>query len=235
MKKLALSGLIVSLAAITLLSGGCADTFQARSVDLKQSDTLLVNPELLEKGSGDQALYRYANPKADIRSYTKVMIDPVIIYKKGDLDRKSRENYQTLANNAYVYLTQELKTHYQIVKSPEPGTMRVQFAIIDAKSMSPVRNFIGSVDPVGVGLSLVEFGASGEQMGAGEITGEIKITDAQSDELIGAAVDRRVGGRNLKGTFLLWEHANAGLQYWAKKLGYVLCVQRGDRNCSSPD
>ena len=235
MKKLTLSGLFVSFVAIALLLGGCADSYQARNVDLKNSDTLLVNPDVFEKGAGDQALYRYNNPKADIKKYAKVIIDPVIIFKKGDLDPRARENYQTLANNAFVYLTEELKKNYQIVKAPEPGTMRVQFALIDAESTSPVRNFIGSVDPIGVGLSLVKFGATGEQMGAGSITGEIKITDAQTDELLGAALDRRVGGRNLKGTFLLWANANAGLEYWAQRLGYVLCVQRGDKNCNEPD
>jgi hypothetical protein len=235
MKMLSFLALIVSITALTLPLGGCAGSFQARSVDLKNSDALLVNPDILEKGTGDQALYRYINPKTDIKKYSRVIIDPVIICKKGDLDPKARENYQTLANNAFVYLTGELKKSYQIVKVPEPGTMRVQFALIDAESTSPVRNFIGSVDPIGVGLSLVKFGATGEMMGAGSVTGEIKITDAQTDELLGAALDRRVGGRNFKGTFLLWANANDGLEYWAKRLGYYLCVQRGDKNCTDPD
>lgn len=228
------SGLITVVAA-TMLSG-CSSSYQARSVDLKSGDNLLVDPAILQKGEGQQALYRYANPKADIRKYDKVVIDPVIILKKGDLDARARENFQTLANNSYVYLSRELGKDYQIVKSPGQGTLRIQFAIIDAESMKPVRNFIGSVDPIGVGLSLADFGATGEQMGVGEITGEFKLTDATTDELLAAALDRRVGGRSVKGTFLLWEHANAGLEYWAKKIRYALCEQRsGGVNCINPD
>jgi len=48
MKKLTLSGLFVSLITIALLLGGCADSYQARNVDLKYSDTLMVNPDVFE-------------------------------------------------------------------------------------------------------------------------------------------------------------------------------------------
>ncbi len=67
-------------------------------------DTLLVNPSLLKPGAGDQALYRYRNPDAKGRKYTKVLIDPVLLRNSADLDAEKHENYQKLANNAYLYL-----------------------------------------------------------------------------------------------------------------------------------
>ena len=45
----------------------------------------------------------------------------------------------------------------------------------------------------------MKYGASGKQSGVGEITGEFKVTDAMTGELLGAALDRRVGGKDVKG------------------------------------
>jgi hypothetical protein len=223
---------LLSVFVITMLLGGCGGSMQARKVDLQQSP--LVNPSIFEKGTGDQALYRYAKPDVDIKQYTKIMIDPVIIAKDADLDAKEQENYQKLANNAYVYLTKALEKDYQIVQAPEPGTMRIQLAIIDADSSKPVRNLTSSVMPIGIGLSLVKYAATGKQSGVGEITGEIKITDAMTGELLGAALDRRVGGKNPKGIWDTWYNADSALQYWAQRASYVLCTQRGGTDCVKP-
>ena len=130
------AGLLGMLVAAALQLGGCAvGSYQARSVDLK--DSPLVDPNILTKGEGDQALYRYANPKANLRQYTKVIVDPVLIRKDGELDKDELEDYQKLANNAYVYLAKELEKDYKIVRASEPGTLRIQTAIIDADRSFP--------------------------------------------------------------------------------------------------
>jgi hypothetical protein len=223
---------LLMVAAAGLLLGGCAGSYQARSVDIEKST--LVSPSLLEKGSGDQALYRYVNPQAVIRNYNKVMIDPVLIAKDGELDKDELENYQRLANNGYLYLTQELAKDYQIVSSPDPGTMRVQMAIVDADSSKPGRNILSSVSPIGIGLNAVKYTATGKQSGVGEISGEMKVTDASTGEILGAALDRRVGGKDPKGMVDRWYNADEALKYWAKRLSYVLCNMRAGSNCVSP-
>jgi Protein of unknown function (DUF3313) len=223
---------ILSAFVLALLLSGCGASKQARSVDVKES--MLINPSILEKGTGDQALYRYANPKADFKSYSKIMIDPVLIEKEAELDAKELENYQKLANNAYVYLTQELGQDYKIVQNPEPGTMRIQLGIIDADSSKPVRNVLSSVMPIGIGVSLVKYGATGKPSGVGEITCEFKITDAMTGELLGAAMDRRVGGKDVKGVFDTWHNADAALKYWAQRTRYALCMGRGGTDCVKP-
>ncbi len=232
MKTIITMGTTVAFFALAVLLGGCGAGMQARSVEVKQS--LLVNPSILKKGTGDQALYRYVNPKADPKQYAKIMIDPVLIEKQGELDADERENYQKLANNAYVYLTKELQQDYRIVQSPEPGTMRVQMAIIDADSSKPVRNVTSTLIPIGIGISLVKYGATGKQSGVGEITAEFKLTDAMSGELLGAGLDKRVGGKDVKGVFDSWHHADAALEYWAQRLRFVLCTGRGGTNCVKP-
>jgi hypothetical protein len=233
MKGMRTTALLAMVLAMALQLSGCGvGSQQARSVDIDNSP--LVNPNILVKGTGDQALYRYVNPNVNIKSYNKVIIDPVMVRKDGELDKDELQNYQSLANNAYVYLRQELEKSYQVVYSPEPGTFRVQMAIIDADSSKPVRNTLSTIVPVGIALSVVKYAAVGKQSGVGEITVEMKITDANTGELLGAALDRRVGGKKLTKLWSSWYNADDALQYWAKRLSFVLCDMRGGANCVEP-
>jgi len=218
---------------MALVLGGCAGSYQARSVDLKES--VLVNPEILVKGADDQALYRYVNPAVDLNNYKKILIAPVQIRKDGQLDKEEMENFQNLANNAFVLLSQELSKDYQIVTEAEAGTMRLQVAITDADSSAPVRNTLSTILPIGMAVSVVKLAATGKQSAVGEITAEFKITDAVTGELIGAALDRRVGGKNITTLWSGWNDANKGMSYWAQQTRFALCVQRGGKDCVKPE
>jgi len=222
----------MSIVVCTFMLSACGASYQARSGDVQQS--MLVSPSVLQKGGDDQALYRYVNPDLKMNQYNKLIIDPVLIVKDAQLDEKERENYQKLANNAFVYLNQELGKDYQIVSTPEPGTMRIQFAIIDADSSKPVRNVMSSIMPIGIGVSLVKYAATGKQSGVGEISAEIKVTDATTGTLLGAALDKRVGGKDPKGIVDTWYNADQALAYWAKQVRYVMCNQRGGSDCVKP-
>lgn len=217
-----------------LLLAACTGSQQARRVDV--GGTGLVNRELYQKGTGDQALYRYVSPSANLKQYGKVMVDQVIVTKDGELDKEERANFQALANNAYLYLVRELENNgFQLVQSPQPGTVRVQMAIVDADKSKPVRNTLSTFMPVGMAVSGMRYGATGKPSGVGEITTEIKLTDADTGELLGAALDRRVGGKELNKLWSGWANADSALQYWAKRLAYVMCDMRGGPNCVKPD
>ena len=225
--------LLALAAGAALTFSGCGASHQARSMEIK--DSLLINPAILEKGTDDQALYRYVNPKADLKSYSKIMIDPVLMSKSADLDADDTENYQKLVNNAYVFLNDELKKDYVIVRAPEPGALKIQMAIIAADSSKPVRNLLGTVFPIGVAISAVKYSATGKPSAVGEITVEMKATDAATGELLFAAVDKRVGGMNIKGTWDTWMTADDALRYWAKKTAFALCEKRGGAACVKPE
>ena len=225
--------LLALAAGAALTFSGCGASQQARSMEIK--DSLLINPAILEKGAEGQALYRYENPKADFKSYSKILIDPVIMSKAADMDADEAENYQKLVNNAFVLLNDQLKNDYSIVKSPEPGTLRVQMAILAASSASKVRSVTSTVLPIGLALNLVKYSATGKPSAVGDITVEIKMTDAATGELLGAAVDQRVGGMNIAGAWDSWRTADGALDYWAKQVRFVLCQKRGGAACVKPE
>ena len=134
------AALVVVFALIAPLLVGCASSLQARKVDVAQS--VLVDPSILEKGKEGEALYRYVKPNVDWKMYSKVLIEPVIVYQEAAMDEETRqENFQTLANNAFVFLTTELAKVATVVTVPEPGTLRLQFAIVSAEKSGAVSNF----------------------------------------------------------------------------------------------
>jgi hypothetical protein len=233
MNFLKTAGIGALLMAAALQLTGCAGSYQARNVEVKEAT--LFNPAILEKGGENQALYRYVNPNAVIKQYTKVMIDPVMVRKDGELSKDELENYQKLANNAYVYLNQELGKNYIVTSTAEPGTMRLQMAIVDADSSKSVRNTLSTFVPVGMVLSWVKYAAVGKQSGVGEITVEMKVTDAVTGELLGAGIDRRVGGKTVSELWSDWYNADEGLKFMAKQLAYNLCGMRGGMNCIKPE
>jgi hypothetical protein len=225
--KIALFLVLIALGG--LLLAGCAPSLQARKVDVAQA--VLVDPSILEKGTEGQPLYRYVKPNVDWKKYTEVIIDPVVVYQEAAMDAETRENFQTLANNAFVFFTKELGKEVTVVTAPGPGTLRIQFAIVSADKSAPVRNFLSTIVPVGMVLSTGKYAATGKPMGVGEITGEARISDASTGELLAAALDKRVGGKQLRGVFTSWQDADSGLQYWAELLRYRLCQFRGGADC----
>lgn len=233
MKNGKMAVFVVVFALVAPLLAGCAPSLQARKVDVGQ--TVLVDPSILEKGTEGQPLYRYVKPNVDWKMYTKVIIDPVIVYQEAAIDAETRENYQKLANNAFVFLTKELEKEATVVTAPGPGTLRIQFAIVSAEKSAPVRNFVSTVLPIGMAVSAVKYGATGKPSAVGEITGEARFTDSVTGELLGAALDKRVGGKQLRGVFSSWQDADSALQYWAELIRYRLCQFRGGAKCVKPE
>ena len=121
MKRGRMVGFLVLFALIASLLVGCASSMQARKVDVAQA--VLVDPSILEKGTEGQPLYRYVKPNVDWKKYTKVIVDPVVVYQEAAMDAETRENFQTLANNAFVFFTKELGKEVTVVTAPRTGCL----------------------------------------------------------------------------------------------------------------
>jgi len=231
MKKRTVVGKVLVFAAVLLALAGCQTTKQARDVEGKG---YLVNPDILTKGEGDQALYRYQKPNANLQSYGKIMIEPVKFFKPEKATPEEQADIQKLANNFNQYLFKELSKDYKIVTLPEAGVLKVETAILGADTPTRAMDFISTVLPIGLGVSIIKDFATGRPLNVGEISGEMKLTDASTGELLAAAADSRVGGKSFSGMFTSWDDANHAMEFWAMKLRYALCMERGGTTCEKP-
>lgn len=224
---------IALLSAVVLLAG-CAQTQQMRSVE---KSGFLGDYSMLRKGEKDEALLIYWNQHADWAFYDKVIIDPVTIWlsKDSNLASLSPEVRQSLANYLWSQLYDVLRMDYKIAINPERGTLRIQAAITDAEASNPVLDTVSSLVPQLRILTGAKGVVAGGKPGfVGEASAEVKITDAQSGELLAAAVDRRAGTKSLKGSTHSWNDVEEAYQYWVKKLKYRLCLERGKTSCVEP-
>jgi hypothetical protein len=120
------------------------------------------------------------------------------------------------------------------VQLPETGTLKIEAAITGADKSGRTMDLISSVIPVGMIVSVGKDFATGKPTGVGEISAEMRLTDAVTGQVLGEAVDRRVGGKDPAGMFNAWNDADQAMQYWAKRVAYVLCKERGEDGCVKP-
>lgn len=209
------------------LVGACASTAPAPPVGYSG---FLHDYSILTPGEGaDEPALRYVSPDANLGSYTKVMIDPVVVYfgVGSEMHDVPETDLETLANHLYSAMVMRLENDYPIVQRPGPDVLRVQVALTDAKGSDAVMNTISSVMPIRPISGLTEL-ATGTQAFVGSAGIEARIVDAKSDELLVAVVDRRQGGKQPGKADETWNDVLAAFEYWADRLQGTLAAARAE-------
>ena len=190
------------LMSLLLLTNGCASTGQARSVET--SGFLQDLYPRMHKGKEGEALLVYKNPHGivPVHKATKIMLDPVLIYRGQDIKMNGmpQEQAQVMADTFYALIYQELSKDYEMVKQPGPDTLRAQVAIVHMEQSYPALDIISTIPaPLNVLAlgSALKAVATGKPAFTGEAAVEAKVSDAQTGEVLAAFVDRRVGKKKL--------------------------------------
>lgn len=216
--KLGLCGLILVLPML-----GCTSTKQARDVE---AAGFLGDYSMLREGQSGEALKVYINPsyQRTCKTYNKVLIEPVRIFvgQNKDVADLPAEDRQMLVNQLHGSLISELGKHYQIVRTPEPGTIRVKAAITEAEGSWVALDTVSTFVPQMLAMSKLKEVATGTAAFVGMAGAEADITDAISGERIAAAVDRRVGKKSYEGVTQEWNDVTTSFDYWAKRMAYRL-------------
>jgi hypothetical protein len=92
-------------------------------------------------------------------------------------------------------------------------------ALTDATSATPVLRTISVVVPQAHALNLIKYGLTGTYAFVGSATGEAKLTDSVSGELLAAWSDERFGSGVVKNAGVWqWGDAEHAMDYWANGL-----------------
>lgn len=217
--------------AIMLMLAGCGTS---RRADEALPQGFLGNYSMLTPGEEGQAVQRYVNPDADWAKYDKVMVDPVTVWGSARTGGIPEEDLQTAANFLYAQLQQELGKDFELVNAPEPDTLRVTAALTDAEPANQTMVVISNVVPFAIATTGTYEYITGNPTFQGEAAAEAKITDAQTGELLAAAVDRRMGGRSMASAETSWTDVNNILTYWAQLVRFRVCEQQGRAGCEQP-
>jgi len=206
--------LLMLLVSFSFLSG-CANKNRLKPTGF------LSDYSKLQAGKKDQALKRYVDTTVDFSKYKKVIIDKVIFYFKPDSRPigVNPEELEMLANSFEKALIDSLKDKYPVVTKPGPDVLRLRVAITDVKAGNPVLGTASAVLPVGVAINALSNVATGESVNVGEATIEAEFIDSETDKVIAAIMDRRVGSTYSTGSVKgKWGHAKQAFEHWAKSL-----------------
>lgn len=219
---------IMILSCAVVLTG-CASTYQAEA----EQSGFLGDYSVLKKGQEGEAslIYRkYDNDHAKWSSYKQILLEPVQIWKGKDTEL-DKEDAEYLAKFVWSRIDEELRKDYEMTRKPGPGVLRIQIAVTEAGKNHPTLDLLTTLHP---GTRLISEGkkwASGTESFVGAASVEVKVTDAQTAELLGAAVDRRGGGKYVTKGFHRWTDAEEAFAYWAKQMRWRLCLERGSAGC----
>ena len=213
---------------------GCSDTQHAKRVG---KSGFLDDYSILRKGEQEEALLIYRNPRADWKKYTKVILEPVTLWvgtKGSQLRDVPPEQRRRLGNLLWSKLDENLRKDYEMTSLPGFDAIRIHVALTEASESDMVMDTATTIVPPTIVLTGPKELATGVAGFAGSASGEMKIMDAATGELLAAAVDRRGGTKSLDGVNDSWNDVEQAFRFWAEKIRWRLCQDRGAANCVAP-
>lgn len=214
-------------AVAVLLCIGCGATREGPDV---KGRGFLGDYSKLQENPYDGVQLRYLSPGVDWKQYDKVLLDPIQFWRSTDEDAGlSPDEKQYLADYFYNAVYESLSKDYSMVNAPESGALRISIAFVRIGDRNVTLDTVSTYWPVGRVLAEGTGAATGKPAFVGEAAFEGRITDAKTGELLGAAVDRRVGGKSFK-DFDDWQDVEAASDFWAKNLAFRLCKLRGSED-----
>ena len=204
--------------ALAVVAAACSVTQQVKPKDAATCPFLGNNVcAMLTPGGKGEAGMRYINSNAHWSQYNKIIIDPVTFWA-GDTTKVSAADQQALANYLYQALQNQVGKKFQIVDQPGPGVMRLQVALIDAETATPVLRSVSMAIPQARVLATLKYIATGTYSFVGGAEAEARVIDAVSGRLLAAVDDRRVGGGSIQ-TAAQWQWGDAEnvADHWAEQ------------------
>jgi len=186
------------------------------------SDYSLLQPPSSGAVPGQQAMLAYINSNANFASYNKIIIAPVTYWADPKSTLPANEQ-QILCNYFHSVLQTDLSKNFNVVTDPGLGTLRFAAALSDATSATPVLRTVSVVVPQAHALNLIKYGLTGTYAFVGSATGEAKLTDSMSGQLLAAWADQRFGTAAVKNaTVWQWGDADNAMNFWANALNQRL-------------
>lgn len=236
-------GLIPALLAACLAGlAGCATGSQARKT--AATGFLGENKALLKPGkAGEEELLIYKNPDANWVGYKKIVLEPVTIWSnpKWKLSDGERRDLQKLVDSFQATLQKKLAADYELVDQLGPGVMQIQIALTGGKKAITILKVATKGVPYGSAPSYLWSFITGKPPFVGEASIEFMVKDGETQSLLAAGADRRVGADTIVAEKTVntqylnsWGDVKYSLDYWTNSVVYRLCVLREGTNCVAP-
>jgi hypothetical protein len=176
------------VAAICAALAGCASVEPAAYSGLESSSYLKQE----QNDKTGRVPYSFST-QTDWRKYTKVVIDPVAVYRGndnqfGDLPEQDRES---LAKYAETKFAEKLGTRFELARHAGPNTLRVKLTLTGASTTTPVLGTFSRFDIAGGIYNVVQTTRGREGAFTGSVMYAVEIYDASTSRLLSAYVTKQ--------------------------------------------
>jgi len=191
---------VVCVSVLAIALGACQSTKPAGQSGFLRDYTLLkANPQI-------EGQLRYEAPSASLKSYTKFMIDPVVVHfaPKAEGVAINPADLKALTDYFHAAATKKLSADFQVVNQAGPGVLRLRAAITDISKTIPLLN----IHP---GTKLSGAGLGGASM-------EAEALDSISNKRVVAVVETMEGERMAVAPGLTeFGHAKQVMDIWVDR------------------
>ncbi|BBU63012.1 lipoprotein [Methylosinus sp. C49] len=137
--------------------------------------------------------YRYAAARTDWRSYTRLIVDPVQIYRGPDnqFEDLAEADKAALAEFMQRQFAEKLGGRYALTTASGPGVLRLKLTLTGAAASTPVLSTLSRFDLAGGLYNGVQTVRGGEGLLTGSVTYAVEIEDASTRRLLAAHVAKQ--------------------------------------------
>jgi hypothetical protein len=184
--KLSIGPLGAMTGALTIIIGlsGCA------SSDTSPPSTGMASAASMSQDPERPGAWVYRTPNANLRQFTRFIVEPVEVYRGSEASFGSMTNSQITEIAQYLTseVRRELGSGYALTTQPGPNTARITMKLAGVEQTVPGAATVSRILPIGAVANAVQ-GTTG---GSGSFTGAIilaaEVYDSQSSQLLVAAV-----------------------------------------------
>ncbi len=211
----------ITITLLALWVAGCATTQQAPEV---VESGFLTEYSYLRPGGEGEALLVYRNAEADFTVYDKILFERVTIWRSAEeqLEDVPEADLRRLADHLYLAVYDKLAKDYEMVEEAGPGVLRIALALTEVKESKVGLDIFSTVAPPARVVSEARNLATGTQAFVGGATVEAELSDAETGEILVAAVDSRVGRKSLRGAASSWSDVEESFEFWAERISQRL-------------
>jgi hypothetical protein len=171
----------------------------------------------------------FSKPGTSLKNYSKIMIDPIEIWIAPESKYKGINPHQlkALAGAFRQIIIDELEPDYPVVSKPGPGVLGLRLAITDLHMKKKKRGLLGYT-PAGFVVTTAKNLAAGPKISLVDAVIEAEMLDSQTNERIGALIDRQSATWNQKDKKITtWTEIERNLKFYAKRFRARMDAEHG--------
>jgi uncharacterized protein DUF3313 len=178
----------LAIPALCAVLAGCASVTPIPYSEVASSSYLAPNPS----DASGRIPYRYSTA-VDWRSYNKVMLEPIVIYRGADqqFGDMSEADKASLAGYMQTRFAETLRSRFTLTNQRGPNTLRLRLTLTGAALNTPVLGTLSRFDIAGAVYNGVQTARDGEGSMSGSVIYAVEIFDAASSRLLGAFVSKQ--------------------------------------------